>query len=163
MEFCSDEADLSAFQDTTETDPRFSRTYEHPWWTSGNQCPAGEGTSASRRVKPERAKLPRKARLQGGAQFTGEFPVKRFGRYFLVLARKNPAGGAGRLGLVVGKKAVSLAVVRSRMKRAIREVFRTQRGKVGQVDVVVRARRSAPGQELPLAREELARLLSQVS
>jgi ribonuclease P protein component len=101
--------------------------------------------------------------LHGGAQFTGEFPVKRFGRYFLVLARNNPCGGRGRLGLVVGKKAVSLSVTRSKMKRAIREVFRVQRGKVGQVDVVVRVRRPAPGGELIQAREELARLLAQLS
>jgi ribonuclease P protein component len=78
-------------------------------------------------VKPQRAKLPRKARLQGGAQFTGEFPVRRFGRYFVVLARRNTAGGSGRLGLVAARKAVPLAVARNMMKRAAREVFRKVR------------------------------------
>ena len=43
-----------------------------------------------------------------------------------------------RLGLVVGKKAVSRASARNRIKRVIRERFRTTRGDLPAADLVVR-------------------------
>ena len=46
-----------------------------------------------------------------------------------------------RLGLVIAKKNVRLAVQRNRVKRIIRESFRLQRSRLPGIDVIVLARR----------------------
>jgi ribonuclease P protein component len=111
-------------------------------------------------VTPVRPKLPRKARLSGGKYFTGAFADKRYGRYFVVLARVGPVGEAARLGVVAGKQAAPKAVTRTRMKRLIREVFRQRRHQLQVLDYVVRLRRAAASGELEHARRELETLLS---
>jgi ribonuclease P protein component len=61
-------------------------------------------------------------------------------KHLLLLARRNGLGGH-RLGLVVAKKNVRLAVQRNRIKRITREFFRTlPPGSTG-MDVVLIARR----------------------
>lgn len=111
---------------------------------------------------PARPKLPRQARLTGGRYFTGAFPDKRYGRYFVVLVRTNPEAVAARLGVVAGKQAAPRAVSRSRMKRMMREVFRQQRQRLPPLDYVVRLRRAAVPGEIEQARHELERLLGGV-
>jgi ribonuclease P protein component len=111
-------------------------------------------------VTPVRLKLPRKARLAGGKYFTGVFSDKRYGRYFVVLARVSPDGGAARLGVVAGKQAAPKAVTRTRMKRMVREVFRKRRHQLLALDYVVRLRRAAAAGEFEHARRELENLLS---
>lgn len=107
-----------------------------------------------------RPKLPRQARLRGGAHFTGAFSARRQGRFFIVLARNNPGGQAARLGIVVGRRTAPRAVTRSAMKRLVREVFRHLRGALGTTDFVVRVRRPAVSEEMSEARSELQSLLS---
>lgn len=46
-----------------------------------------------------------------------------------------------RLGLVIAKKNVRLAVQRNRIKRIVRETFRMQQGHLKGIDVIVLARR----------------------
>ena len=111
-------------------------------------------------MTPTRPKLPRKARLTGGRYFTGAFSDKRYGRYFVVLARTSPEAFAARLGVVAGKQAAAKAVTRSRMKRMMREVFRQQRHQLPPLDYVVRLRRAAATGEVDQARHELEKLLS---
>ena len=57
-------------------------------------------------------------------------------KFFLFLAIKNNTNIA-RLGLAVPKKNVSSAVERNRIKRIIRESFRSQKNKLKGRDVVV--------------------------
>jgi ribonuclease P protein component len=111
-------------------------------------------------VKGARAKLPRKARLCGAGSFTGRFPVRRQGTYFTVMLRDSPQAGPARLGIVAGRHAVPQAVARTRMKRAVREVFRHLRGSLGEIDVVVKVRRRAAGRQIGEARRELQALLT---
>lgn len=105
-----------------------------------------------------RAKLPRPARLSGAVHFTGQFDSRRQGRYFTVLLRNRPIGPA-RLGVVAGRHAIPAAVERTRMKRAVREVFRRIRTGLGSIDVVVRIRQAASSGAMPEARRELESLL----
>ena len=56
----------------------------------------------------------------------------------LLLAAPNTTG-ASRLGMVIGKKAVPSSVQRNRLKRTLREAFRTM--ELPAVDVVALARR----------------------
>lgn len=58
----------------------------------------------------------------------------------LYLARKNGTA-IPRLGLVIAKKNVRLAIQRNRIKRILRESFRLQQHRLGGIDTVVLARR----------------------
>ena len=61
-------------------------------------------------------------------------------RHLLLLAKSNDLSGH-RLGLVIAKKNVRLAVQRNRIKRTAREVFRTMPESEPGLDVIVLARR----------------------
>jgi ribonuclease P protein component len=61
-------------------------------------------------------------------------------KHLLLLARTNQGPGH-RLGLVIAKKNVRLAVQRNRIKRVVREVFRQLPATEPSLDVVLLARR----------------------
>ncbi len=67
-------------------------------------------------------------------------PFKASHPQLLILARPND-GSLPRLGLVIAKKNVRLAVQRNRIKRILRETFRMRQQDLGGVDAVVLARR----------------------
>ena len=77
-------------------------------------------------------------------------------RHLLLLARTNEGPGH-RLGLVIAKKNVRLAVQRNRVKRIAREVFRTLPESEPSMDVVLLARRGLD----QLDNEELSTILRQ--
>lgn len=74
----------------------------------------------------------------------------------LILARPNSVG-TPRLGLVISKKNVRLAVDRNRLKRLIRESFR-HRVDLPNVDIVVLARRGLGEAANTVINNELNRL-----
>ncbi len=96
---------------------------------------------------PERARLPREARLQRAAEFAR---VRRWGQRavtsgLIVNWLARPPGARSRLGVVTGRR-VGSSVVRSRARRLLREVFRLhQHELLSPVDVVLVAR---PGLDL---------------
>ena len=109
--------------------------------------------------------FPKTARLRKRPEF---LRVSRTGRKihtanFLVISKANDKGKA-RLGITVSGK-VGNSVVRNRIKRLVREFFRHRRHEwVPGVDILVIARKSAPGLSLNLIENELGRsLLSQRS
>lgn len=59
---------------------------------------------------------------------------------FLLLSRYNQLEHS-RLGLVIGKKNVKLAVQRNRIKRQIREHFRKTQAQLPAMDIVIIARK----------------------
>jgi ribonuclease P protein component len=67
-------------------------------------------------------------------------PLRASHQHFLLLARQNTLGSA-RLGLVIAKKHVRLAVDRNRIKRLIRETFRIRKQQLAGLDVIVLARK----------------------
>ena len=60
-------------------------------------------------------------------------------RHCLILARPNELDHP-RLGLVIAKKNIRLAVQRNRVKRSIRETFRLKQHKLPNIDAIVLAR-----------------------
>jgi len=66
--------------------------------------------------------------------------AKASGKHLLLLARRNTLG-SHRLGLVIAKKNVRLAVERNRIKRIAREFFRHLPENEATMDVVLLARR----------------------
>ncbi|MGH8529161.1 MAG: ribonuclease P protein component [Nevskiales bacterium] len=84
--------------------------------------------SARLRRRPEFELLLKKGRRQSDPCFT-----------ILSLAGAADADGP-RLGLIVPRKQVALAVERNRIKRIVRESFRQNRGALPQLDMVVMVR-----------------------
>lgn len=100
-------------------------------------------------------KLPKAARLRRRREF---LQVQQRGRRLYageVLVLALGASGSGpRIGITVSSK-VANAVARNRVKRWVREAFRAVRGDLPPVDLVVIARRGAPGMGLAGARRAL--------
>ncbi|MCL7930812.1 ribonuclease P protein component [Halomonas llamarensis] len=86
---------------------------------------------------------PRRLRLLSPEDFRHVFEhadLKVHGKGMMALARWNTLGHP-RLGLVVSKKNVKLAVQRNRFKRLVRESIRLRQHQLPAVDIVVLARR----------------------
>lgn len=87
--------------------------------------------------------FPRCLRLLNAGDYRYVFEqadLKVHGKGMMALARWNTQGQA-RLGLVVSKKNVKLAVQRNRFKRLVRESVRLRQEQLPGVDIVVMARR----------------------
>ena len=84
--------------------------------------------------------FPRSARLTRARDFERvlRHPDFRLGAGPLRLNAVFTRMHCPRLGLVVGRKAVSRAAARNRIKRVIRERFRRARAGLGGVDLVIR-------------------------
>ena len=90
----------------------------------------------------------RKHRLNGAADFHNVFKKSWRSRdsQFVVLARRNNKAFA-RLGLAISRKAVRAAVSRNKVKRTIRESFRTHSDILTGLDIVVMAQQQVkPGE-----------------
>lgn len=82
-------------------------------------------------------------RLLNAADYSNVFDgaqARASHRHLLLLARSN-TGDQHRLGLVIAKKNVRLAVQRNRIKRVSREFFRHLPADTANLDVVLLARR----------------------
>ncbi|WP_317889675.1 ribonuclease P protein component [Spongiibacter pelagi] len=80
---------------------------------------------------------------------------------FLFLAQQNQLDHP-RLGLVIAKKNVRLAVQRNRLKRIIRETFRQEQSRLPAIDVIVLARRGADSLENPELHRQFQQLWRQL-
>lgn len=118
-------------------------------------------------VRPGERRLRREARLRSSRDYArvAREGVRHRSPHFVLLvapARRGPAARApagARLGLTVSRK-VGGAVVRNRVKRRIRESFRTRRVRLRALDVVVIARPGAGALSGAAAEAELAELLA---
>jgi ribonuclease P protein component len=101
------------------------------------------GTVKPHRRRPGDASFPRRARLTKPLEFKTVFqkPVVSSDHCFRILARVNRSGHS-RLGMAVSKQVERTAVGRNRIKRIIRESFRTKSRRV-HFDCVVLPRRKA--------------------
>lgn len=102
----------------------------------------------------------REKRLLVPKQFKAVFDsptCKAPGKSVLLLAREN-ALQHPRLGLVIGKKSVKLAVERNRIKRQIRESFRLNQIPLTGLDIVVVARKGLADLENEELREQFGKL-----
>lgn len=141
-----DETHLSTKQSETGTYPRFPGTDGDQVRAQDHQCPTCQGSRAPGSLsehisqtesggagdgKPSRA-FSRARRLLRADDYGRVFKTaeRSSDRYFTVLARtrQKPAGksGTSRLGLAIAKKQLRRAVDRNRIKRLVREYFRTE-------------------------------------
>jgi ribonuclease P protein component len=86
--------------------------------------------------------LPKKNKLLNKKDFSWVFDkavYKASSRQFLILARESQSDQS-RLGLVIAKKHIKLAVNRNRIKRLIRESFRHNQHQLLKIDAIVLSR-----------------------
>jgi ribonuclease P protein component len=97
-------------------------------------------------------------RLKKPAEFKKVFakPVKSSDQYFTLLAIRNDLDHP-RLGLAIAKKNIRKAAQRNVIKRTVRENFRIKQHSLGNIDIVVLARREAADAPLDLLRKSLER------
>ena len=91
---------------------------------------------------PALGKFCKSQRLLNANEFQNVFsepPFRASHKHCLILAKPNNLGYA-RLGLIIAKKHIRLAVQRNRIKRLIRESFRQQQNMAG-IDAIVLARK----------------------
>ena len=109
--------------------------------------------------EPSPLEFSKSLRLLKPADFQPVFddaPVRAAHPQILILSRFNQLPHP-RLGLVIAKKNIRLAVERNRVKRIIRETFRHHQQSLSGLDAVVLARRGLDN----LDNAELHRLLNQ--
>ena len=115
-------------------------------------------------MKPENlpqasSRFPAAARVRAKADYAQVFERgKRTADPLLVLHRL-PGESPARLGLAVSRKVSPRAVVRNRIKRALREQFRALRPRLATGDCVVVARSAAATVPPALLREAFVRAL----
>jgi len=68
-----------------------------------------------------------------------------------------------RLGIIVAKKHVKLAVQRNRIKRLLRESFRCKRHSLPKIDMVILAKKSADKLDSAVCAEEIQYLWRKLS
>ena len=93
-------------------------------------------------------------------------PYRVSHRNLLLLARPNGIEGA-RLGLIVAKKNVRLAVKRNRIKRVVRDSFRLNQQMLETLDIIFLARRGLdklePAVQQKLLQDSWRKLSRQIS
>ena len=125
------------------------------WSSSGD---GGRAGSASRSNPASRSECFRPAhRIRKRKEFSAVYDRgRRVGsRAFVVFLLPNDLGHP-RLGITAPKR-VGGAVVRNRMKRIVREIFRQNREDFGSNDVVVNVRAPAPGLPFTALKRDLLR------
>lgn len=87
--------------------------------------------------------FPRHCRLLTAGDFRCVFDnaeIKVSNKHFLLLAKRNTLDNP-RIGFVLSKKNIKLAIDRNRVKRLTREVFRLKRETLPSIDIVFLGRR----------------------
>jgi len=102
-------------------------------------------------------KLPSESRLCGGANYSGRFPSRHRSGHFILLSRENNLP-ISRIGVSLSKKNIPLAVVRNRVRRQVKELFRTSKSAMKSKDVVIRATRKIIKSDLVVIKRELEQL-----
>jgi len=103
----------------------------------------------------------RRGRLTGSGAFDTVFRAGRRseGQYLqLVAMAAAPVGG--RVGFVIGRKALPRAVDRNRVRRMLRVVLREARPTIAGLDVIIRVKHAAPRSEFRQIVMEAARMLA---
>ena len=132
-----DEKDLPASQSSTQTDPRLHGSHGDARWTQGTQTPPRQGTQAPEHLDPSQTtRIAGHRSLQGFSKAnrlhrSAEFlrlqrrGVRSQSKHFVLYAGRLGDAAERRLGVTVPRR-IGNAVVRNRLKRRIRECFRTK-------------------------------------
>ena len=109
--------------------------------------------------------FPKSVRLLTSGDYSDVFEsvdVRVSSKHFLILARGKQLPTA-RLGIIVAKKHVKLAVQRNRVKRLLRESFRLRQATLPNLDLVVLAKKGVDRLDNPDCTAELQYLWNKLS
>jgi len=153
--------------DQARSDSRFQSPHGYPWRSSGNQASSCTGpckTVCLIHIIPEPLvtghAFGRKLRLLTASDYKTVFDQAQFKAscsQFLILSIENGQTDP-RLGLVIAKKSLRLAVQRNRVKRLIRESFRHNQHLLTGLDIVILARRGLEQLDNPAVTQLLEKL-----
>tara|TARA_R110001599_G_scaffold67867_2_gene191377 strand:- start:2291 stop:2653 length:363 start_codon:yes stop_codon:yes gene_type:complete len=104
--------------------------------------------------------FPKEVRLLTASDYSDVFQdvqLRVSSKNFLILARNHEMDHP-RLGIIIAKKNVKLAVERNRLKRQLRETYRKERQLLPNLDLVVLAKKGADSQNNTLTAKELTYL-----
>ena len=103
----------------------------------------------------------RRYRLTGTGTFDAIFRTgrRREGRYLQMISTAA-AHDCGRVGIVIGRKTLSRAVDRNRVRRMLRVVLRDARAMVRGLDLIVRVKRPVARSEFDRVVDEARRMLA---
>jgi ribonuclease P protein component len=106
----------------------------------------------------------RRYRLRGVGAFDAIFRTgwRREGR-FLQIISTAAACDCGRVGIVIGRKALPRAVDRNRVRRLLRVRLTRARPAIERYDLVLRLKKAAPRAEFQLIADEATKLLLTLS
>lgn len=150
------EAHVPTQPPAASADARFSRPDEHQERPAGVEAPPRQGSETPDRVVvgavsaasgnglpgPRGQRFPADARIRQRAVFRRVYDhgVKLHGRYLTLFVLQNDLD-CSRLGIAATRK-IGGAVVRNRIKRRLREIFRTRRPRTA-VDLVIVPKRES--------------------
>jgi ribonuclease P protein component len=164
------EKNISTKQSSSQTNPRISHPDEHDRRSRGSQETARQGAQtlnrhgsakASSSLNPPNGSFPKSVRLLERREFLflQQKGRKRHSQHFLV-ATAPTQGEHSRFGITTSRRFGN-SVVRNRMKRLLREFFRTHQGLISPAcDIVVIPRSGAEQLTLAQITEELGKALS---
>lgn len=161
-----DETHVSAVQIAPRTHARLSRPDEHRRRTQGAGRAPREGPhTLVRLTDSSTASATRSAsyRLRGAGAFESVFSLGvRYDAHFLQLIAAPATQLPGRVGYVLGRKAMPRAVDRNRLRRRLRERVRAARPDVERYDIILRARRTVARDDIAAAVMESEALLAKL-
>jgi ribonuclease P protein component len=168
----SRETDFPAQQPSAQADARLPGADAHEERPRRDLAAAPEGAQAPERLTAGGSPPPRPHRAPAGERLTSEERLRRRKDYlgcyrtgrrrhgsFAILYFVPNQLGHPRLGITASRK-VGKAVVRQRLKRRIKEVYRRwqDRGRLPALDLVVHLKPEARKSDFPALRAELLRL-----
>jgi ribonuclease P protein component len=160
------ETNLPTQQQASEENARIPRAHGDAGRAGRDQASAGEGAKAPDGLDPAEAaalrrggqSFPAASRLRQRREFLRlERQGRRFAGIHFVLLTQLRSDEVRRLGVTASRR-VGGSVVRNRVKRLVREVFRRSRESLPAADAVVIARPGAAGLSYGTVLDELTRL-----
>jgi len=153
------EEDLPTQSASASQNTRIPHSHANPWRAPGDQAAPSKGSPSPDSVNPDSAAFPKQYRLLRRLEFQRVYKQGQRRSASLCTIFYRPNGLAvTRLGITVPKR-IGTAVVRNRIKRRVREIFRRHRQELpGGWDLVLNPRPRVASIAYPALERELLRL-----